>query len=293
MQQVAIQPPMISANDRLFFTIFIAIIIHSVIILGVTFGQELLINKTPPSLDVIIVNSQQNDTLIENANFISNANQEGGGDIDDDAHPQSPFTAFEQSNSVGIAPIPIKTAAVTSVELRYQDIVRSHSLSIHNVNNNKEKKQEETKDSKEKATFEHDLEMAQLMNKISVQLDQHAKRPKKSFINARTKNSVSAKYMHNWIKKVERIGNLNYPEAARKKDLIGDLVLVVAINQDGSLFNINIRQSSGSSILDQAAKNIVKMASPFKKFTEELKETVDILYITRTWQFKSNKLSSR
>jgi protein TonB len=293
MQQTAIQPPIISANDRLFFTVFIAIIIHSVIILGVTFSQELLINKTPPSLDVIIVNNQQNDKPIENANFISNANQEGGGDTDDNARPRSPFTAFEQSNSFGIAPIPIKAVTETSVELRYQDIISTSSLSTHSVNNNKEKKQEETKDSKEKKTFEHDLEMAQLMNEISDQLDRHAKRPKKSFINARTKNAVSAKYMHNWIKKVERIGNLNYPEAARKKDLIGDLVLVVAINQDGTLFNINIRQSSGSSILDQAAKNIVRMAAPFKNFTEELKKTVDILYITRTWQFKSNKLSSR
>ena len=294
MSENKITPVVISANDRLSFTVFLAIIFHGIIILGITFSQNLLKDKIPPTLDVIIVNNAKpNDKVIEQADFIANADQSGGGDTDRNAHIRSPFTAFEQSKSFGIAPVPIKSATKVSKTLQFQDIISTVSKSSHNIALNKEKEQEKDNQSKENTTFEHDLEMAQLMNEISDSLDKHAKRPRKSFINTRTKSAVSAQYMHNWIKKIERIGNLNYPEKARNKNLTGNLVLVVAINKDGSIFNLNIRQSSGSSILDIAAKNIVRMAAPFAKFGEDLAKNVDILYITRTWQFKSNQLSSK
>ncbi len=294
MAENSIPPVVISANDRLFFTVFIAVIFHGLIILGITFSQQLFKDKVPPTLDVIIVNNANpTEKLIDKADFIANANQNGGGDTDRNAHIRSPFTAFEQSDSFGIAPIPIRAATKISKTLEFQDIISTVSQSSHNVARNKEKKQKKEEDSKEKTTFEHNLEMAQLMNEISDSLDKHAKRPRKSFINTRTKSAVSAQYMHNWIKKIERIGNLNYPEKARKSNLTGNLVLVVAINKDGSIFNLKIRQSSGSSILDLAAKNIVTMAAPFAQFGEKLAKSVDILYITRTWQFQSNQLSSK
>ncbi len=284
----------VSPNDRFFFTLFIAIIFHGIIILGVTFGQNLKLKQTPPTLDVILLNHPETPAIEpKEADFIANSNQDGGGDTANNAHPRSPFTAFEQSQTRGIAPIPIKSSSKQEKQSFQQSIIQTLQNNPFLLNSQNRKQDKKVHTSEQTITFEHDLEMAQLSNEISEELDAHAKRPKKAFVNARTKNSPSAQYMYNWIKKVERIGNLNYPEQARNNNLSGNLVLMVAIKQDGSLYQLDIQRSSGSTILDQAAKKIVKMASPFSPFDALLKKSVDILYITRTWQFKSNRLSSQ
>ena len=95
--------------------------------------------------------------------------------------------------------------------------------------------------------------------------------------------------MEAWRAKVERIGNLNYPEKVRKKELSGDLLLDVAIKSDGSIHDILIRRSSGYKELDEAAKHIVQMAAPFSPFPDHILEEVDILHITRTWKFLNNR----
>ena len=91
--------------------------------------------------------------------------------------------------------------------------------------------------------------------------------------------------MEAWRAKVERVGNLNYPDAARKKKLSGSLILDVALNDDGSTNQITIRRSSGHKVLDDAAIRIVELASPYSPFPDHIREETDILHITRTWQF--------
>ncbi len=94
--------------------------------------------------------------------------------------------------------------------------------------------------------------------------------------------------MEAWRAKVERVGNLNYPDDARKKKLSGSLILDVALNSDGSVSRITVRRSSGIKVLDDAAIRIVELSSPFAPFPEQIKEETDILHITRTWQFLNN-----
>ena len=96
--------------------------------------------------------------------------------------------------------------------------------------------------------------------------------------------------MEAWRAKVERVGNLNYPDAARRNKLTGSLILDVALNADGSVNQINVRRSSGSKILDDAAIRIVELSSPFAPFPDNIKAETDILHITRTWQFLDNNL---
>lgn len=95
--------------------------------------------------------------------------------------------------------------------------------------------------------------------------------------------------MLEWVRKIERIGNLNYPDAARRHKLSGSLVLVVGINKNGSINELIMRNSSGHQILDDAARNIVKLSAPFAPLTGKLAEQVDVLYITRTWAFSSQQ----
>jgi protein TonB len=95
----------------------------------------------------------------------------------------------------------------------------------------------------------------------------------------------AAAYEKAWQEKVERIGNLNYPEQARRKNLTGSLLLSVGIRADGTVYKVQVRRSSGQPELDEAAERIVHLAAPFAPFPVELREQADILVITRTWKF--------
>ena len=89
--------------------------------------------------------------------------------------------------------------------------------------------------------------------------------------------------------KVERVGNLNYPDEARRNRLSGHLILDVALNPDGSINEITIRKPSGHKVLDDAAVRIVELAAPYAPFPDSFRKETDILHITRTWQFVNNK----
>jgi protein TonB len=120
---------------------------------------------------------------------------------------------------------------------------------------------------------------------IAKEMDAYAKRPKRRFVGARAQEYRFARYVEDWRMKVERIGNLNYPEVARARKLYGSLLLTVGIRSDGSVESIAIDRPSGEKILDLAAQKIVEMAGPYAPFPSDVKRDTDILYITRTWTF--------
>jgi protein TonB len=126
---------------------------------------------------------------------------------------------------------------------------------------------------------------AQLSAEISESWEQYQKRPRRTFISARTRAYKYAAYMDAWRAKVERIGNLNYPEEAKRRGLTGDLIMDVALNPDGSIDSITIKRSSGHAVLDDAAKRIVTLSAPFAPFPDDIRADTDILHINRTWQF--------
>jgi len=91
--------------------------------------------------------------------------------------------------------------------------------------------------------------------------------------------------MQAWVAKVERVGNLNYPDEIRRLKLVGELIMTVAIRQDGSVESIDIHKSSGKSQLDQAAVRIVSLAAPYSPLPQDISKNIDVLHITRTWVF--------
>ena len=137
-------------------------------------------------------------------------------------------------------------------------------------------------------------ETAQLSAEISRFWEEYQKRPRRKFLSARTKEYKYAAYMEAWRARVERVGNLNYPEQAKRKKLTGDLVLDVEIRPDGGVHAINVVRPSGHQVLDDAAMRIVRLAAPYDPFPEKIRSEVDILHITRTWQFiRGDRLVSR
>jgi periplasmic protein TonB len=136
-------------------------------------------------------------------------------------------------------------------------------------------------------------EMAKLEALIAKQQDAYEKRPKRQFIGARTREYRFANYVDQWRQKIEQVGNLNYPEAARTQKLYGQLLLTVSIRADGSIENIKIVQSSGKRLLDESARRILQLAAPFPPFPEDIRRDHDVLSITRTWTFsKEHQLST-
>lgn len=129
------------------------------------------------------------------------------------------------------------------------------------------------------------MEMASLNAELEQRLEAMAKRPRRKYISARTKEYKYAAYLEAWRSKVERVGNLNYPDSARRANLSGSLLLDVALNPDGSVSEITVRRSSGHQLLDEAAINIVRLAAPYAPFPPDIRKEVDVLHITRTWQF--------
>ncbi|PKO44628.1 MAG: energy transducer TonB [Betaproteobacteria bacterium HGW-Betaproteobacteria-22] len=129
------------------------------------------------------------------------------------------------------------------------------------------------------------LEMDRLEAIISRQQDEYQKRPKRKFVGGRTKEYRYALYVEAWRQKVEKIGNLNYPEAAKSLKLYGQLQMTVSIKADGSIESIEINRSSGHKVLDAAAKHIVELGAPYAKFPDDIRKEIDVLSITRTWTF--------
>lgn len=128
-------------------------------------------------------------------------------------------------------------------------------------------------------------EMAQLQARISQQWDEYQKRPKRAFVGANVREYAFARYVEDWVTKVERVGNVNYPEAARRQGIYGSLRLTVSIYANGRIETVDIDRSSGSKILDAAAIKIVELAAPYAPFPDDMRKKADILSITRTWTF--------
>jgi protein TonB len=127
--------------------------------------------------------------------------------------------------------------------------------------------------------------LASLDSELQQKLQTHAKRPRQKYISANTQEYRYAAYMEAWRAKVERIGNINYPDEARQRKLSGALLLDVALRPDGSVIEILVRRSSGHKVLDDAAVRIVELAAPFAPFPDDIAREVDVLHVTRTWKF--------
>ncbi|HEY4731613.1 MAG TPA: energy transducer TonB [Gammaproteobacteria bacterium] len=282
----AIYPnPPVTSSDRLGLTLFFAVIFHAVIILGVTFspGDDQEEDYKQPPLEITLVH-QKSDKAPEEAELLAQANLEGGGIIERKIRHTSPVSIPTNSIDTGLS-----TSFSIATPPRQNEEPRSSTLTQDNP-------ALQIPDEKTSPVQEHNLqtatdlmargrEIANLSAEIDQSLQLYSERLRHRYISARTREYRDAAYLDAWRMKIERIGNLNYPEQAKQRNLSGNLILDVALNADGSVHSITLRRSSGHKILDDAAIRIVNLAAPFAPFPEELRKDTDVLHITRTWQF--------
>ena len=132
--------------------------------------------------------------------------------------------------------------------------------------------------------IEQEIAMARLAAEIHLRSQRYAKRPSRKFVSASTREYAWAAYLREWVDRVERVGNLNYPEEARRRHIGGVVVINVGIRRDGSVERADIVQSSGIPLLDAAALRIARLAEPYAPLPKT-EENPDILNVVRTWQF--------
>ena len=332
MNAIVKSAPEITPVDRFNLTLCLAIIFHGIVILGVTFKPEEAVQPRYETMEIILV--QQESEPVEDTEFLSQANLEGGGDVEEKVSPSSPVPAPfpDQQPEITASPEPqpetqqaepvpepveevvedkpqpenvqeMLTAEAEEASMTSAEATEEPEQPPQPVETEVPAKPEPVETAKKELPEEqvekppvpdattlltNSFKIASLSAEIRRKLEKKANRPRRKFISASTREYKYAAYMEAWRAKVERVGNLNYPEAARKQKLTGSLILDVALNADGSVNQITIRRSSGSKILDDAAIRIVELSSPFAQFPPHIREETDILHITRTWQFLNN-----
>jgi len=274
--------------DMLTVTLFVAAAVHALVILGVGFSPWLVDMRTPPALEVVLVQERdEEDERPEEADYIAQTSQDGGGQSEDRKRPSAPFASTQDLDTDGVAPNPVLASSPEAREASEDAVLTS-------VYSERSERSEETlEEASERdhppdtVVVEQNLDIARLQAEIDRQQEKFAKRPKIKTVNARTTEASSAEYMYRWVEKVERVGNRNYPDEARRRQLAGALVLIVGIYKNGQIESVTVDESSGHRLLDDAAKRIVELAGPFDPMTGKLAEETDILYIVRTWEFQS------
>ncbi len=276
------QHPPIGPGDRLIATLALSLLVHGIILLGVGFARE---DAAPvvPTLDVILTQTRSLHAP-KHADFLAEANQQGGGDKDIAMRPGEPQLADVPKPDPGIAPQPL---LAQSPPPQPHDAQRL--LTTTRATRNVAPPQEAQPVSELPLPTGHDLteqnmEMARRASELMREQQLYAKRPKKKFFSASTQEYEYAGYMRAYVARLERVGNLNFPDEARRRNLSGAVVVNVEIRRDGSVASIDIVQSSRIAVLDNAARQTVRLAAPFPELPHT-KEDPDILHITRTFRF--------
>jgi protein TonB len=269
------------APDPIGATLLFSLLLHGVVLLGVTFHY---VKPQPglPTLDVTLVDVA-NRQAPDKADFLAQANNQGGGHSDHAARPSRTISGATPVPTLGAAPRQVEATVPRPQEATPARRITTTGHSDFSVTSEVERTPREADDTPTASELRRREEMAQLAAEVRNRTEAYAKRPKKKFISANTREYAYAAYMRGWVDRIERVGNLNYPQEARQRNLHGELELTVTLDRDGNVKAIDVIRSSGEPLLDKAAERIVRLAAPFPPIPRE--QRVDELYITRTWQF--------
>ena len=275
-------PPVIGDRQRLGATMVLSLLLHGMLILGVGFALD---DAAPvlPTLDVILTRTQTELTP-EQADFLAQANNQGGGEDDKSSRPTAPQAGPLPRPEDGLAPRPLHAQSPAPAPPQDARVVASAAgeQALPVPTPRPEVAADPLPEGREK--IQRDIEMARLAAEIQLRSQQYAKRPKRKFVSASTREYAWAEYLRGWVDRVERVGNLNYPDEARRRRIGGLVVISVGVRRDGSVESVRIIQSSHIPMLDEAAMRIVKLSEPFAPLPKT-QEDPDILHVTRTWQF--------
>lgn len=275
-------PPRIGDRDRLGATLALSLLLHAMLVLGVGFTLD---DAAPvlPTLDVILTETTSPLTQAQ-ADFLAQASNQGGGEHDQPQRPRESQLGTAPQDTPGIAPEALRAQSPDERPPPQARVVASAQGEQAVATPDPTPQADPSLLPRGRDRIERDMEMARLAAEIHLRSEAYAKRPKRKFVSASTQEYTYAAYLRQWVDRVERIGNLNYPDEARRRGLAGELVISVAIRRDGTVEAARVIRSSGVALLDEAALRIAQLAEPYPPLPRT-DEEVDILHVTRTWQF--------
>ena len=279
------------SRQRLTVAALFSLALHIFFLFGIAFVVPDWKDSTRFSqpLEVTLVNSKSSSRP-SNATAYAQSNLDGGGSTEDERRAKTPFPVLGDAQHFTPEQA---TQRLRQLQQESKRVLTRDKSDFSVAQNKTQQQNQDISNADGHDLVQRSLEIVRLEAEISKNLDMYEKMPKRKFIGARTQEYRYAQYVEDWRAKVERIGNLNYPEIARTKKIYGNLTLTVSIRSDGSVESIEISRPSGQRILDASAIRIVKLAAPYPPFPPDIAKETDILSITRTWTFtSSDKLES-
>jgi protein TonB len=271
--------------DRLPAMLFLAALIHGILIIGITFNPTL---GLPPSdaisLEVTIVaNPDQQIDRPDRAAYLAQASQSGGGNTTESVRPSAPLSSSMPVDNPGSED---GTGLVDAVahERMADEVIATRNDSDRSVaiDPRSEPQAEDTRAIAMQAGSDLTLPLPQEEQATLLIRD---KQPRQLIISADTRESVVATYLDNWKRRIEAVGASYLPELGDLGTISGSPVLIVSIASGGDLVDAEIRKSSGSAVLDLAALDILQRASPFNPFPQEVAADYDTLRFEYKWLF--------
>jgi protein TonB len=267
----------------------VSLLLHLVVIYGIAFKvPQRAVDSADRRLEVVLVNAKSQVQPVT-PDALAQHNLDGGGNTDEKRRAQSPLPVVPQQKQE--AEVTLALRRVEQLEREAQQMMTAAKSKTEVETAQATQKTPPQPEPEPKARpdaselMQRSLEIARLEAKISRDWEAYQQRPRRRFIGARAQEYRFARYIEDWRQKIERVGDLNYPQGARELRLHGSLVVTVAVRSDGTVEQVDINRPSGHKVLDEAARRIVELAGPFSAFPPDIAKDTDILHITRTWTF--------
>ena len=276
-------PRLRDPDVRLNVAVAVSIAIH-LVLLSVHFRlpEKLISKATEKPLEIVLVNAKSRNKPTE-AQVLAQTNLDGGGNTDEDRRLRTPLPPSVNTKE-GDAMVETRQRMQQLEKIQQALLTQTQSQATIDTKAYRTPPVDTPPASTGFDLAQNALAIARLEGQIDKAIDEYNKRPRKKFLGARAEEYRFAQYIEDWRQKIERIGTLNYPEAARGK-LYGSLLWSISVRADGSVDRMEVLRSSGHSVLDDAARRIVQMASPFAPFPQDVRRDTDMIEITRTWVF--------
>ncbi len=284
---------MFRTSSRLSTAIFLSVILHAVVLFSVNFQfPSTKSEHANLPLEVVLINRE---SISRSDKADAQAHRNGKINTDRNSRTKAPFPSSPQNKRmVDEEPIRQETEQFEQ-EVEQQTTASDGEERVYPSDPFAPQPDQNKNIGDATDLVQRSLEIARLEAQAPRGYDAHQRPPKRKFIGARTQDYRFARYVEDWRLKVERIGNLNYPDAAKREKLYGSLQLTVGIKSDGGLESVEINRPSGKKVLDEAAVRIVKLAGQngFAPFPPDISRDIDVLHITRTWVFtRADQLAS-
>lgn len=298
MKEFTAQLVQVSSAERLVTTLFFAVLLHGIVILGVTFSGEEPPASRGNTLEITLVNTRSTE-LPDDADYLADASQRGSGNTHENVRPQAAMSSPDlaaldgapdaadvenllDARDPGSKPDTLETPPrLTPADKQVVTQAESAMTAL-------------TEASAPAARTDRVLvarlmtpgnELTEPVNDANQDARARSENLREKVIAVNTRESVYARYLDEWRRQVERVGNANYPDEARRQGMEGSLVLEVGLNSDGTIRTLAVRRKSPYPLLDDAALRILRLAAPFPPFSEAMNAETDVLRFVYEWRF--------